>query len=472
MKIAFACLLIGTDGSDSDWEAYKKQFGKVYNGDENEVYRRGIFEENLVLYADLNSQEPLAHYGPTIFTDMRTDEYINGYSPSTETLPELEIGAVTVATSRDWTGKYTSPIKDQGSCGSCWAESAISQIESDAMREHGWTGILSTQELVDCTSDGQGSYRNGCGGGDPIPGYKVIEALGGVASGYDYSYMGRGKPCDINSYQKLVTVESYMAVGTKDEDKMKAYVSSTGPLSVCVDANSWGGYNSGVKTSCGRSIDHCVQLVGFGKQGSTEYWKVRNSWGGGWGENGNIRLAIGHDLCKISNGPTATSTSIVGSPAPAPSTCTDQSGWTSTDGDPCSIYQLNTYCNADGTTGDGWNTCEWGDIDNYAGDGGSVFDACCACGGGSTGAASSARSSVKTNVTSEGQCSDHPKNWQSSEGDSCCAYPWNSYCTSDGKAGIGWDSSWGSIEDYADSNGLSAFDACCGCGGGRRSVVV
>jgi len=472
MKIAFACLFTGTGASDSDWEAYKQQFGKVYNGDENEAYRHGIFEENLVLYAELNAQEPLAHYAPTIFTDMNTDEYIYGYAPSTETLPELEIGAVTVATSRDWSGKYTSPIKDQGSCGSCWAESAISQIESDAMREHGWTGILSTQELVDCTSDGQGSYRNGCGGGDPIPGYKVIQALGGVASGSDYTYLGRGRPCDINSYQKLVQVESYVAVGTKDEEKMKAYVSSTGPLSVCVDANSWGGYSSGIKTSCGRSIDHCVQLVGFGTQGSTEYWKVRNSWGGGWGENGNIRLAIGHDLCKISNGPTATSTSIVGSPAPSPSTCTDKPGWTSTDGDPCSIYHLNTYCNADGTTGAGWNQCEWGDIDNYAGDSGSAFDACCACGGGSTGVASSARSSAKANVTSQGQCSDHPKNWASSEGDSCCAYPWNSYCTADGKPGLGWDSSWGSIEDYADSNGISALDACCGCGGGRKSVVV
>lgn len=420
-------------------------------------------------YAELNSQEPLAHYGPTIFTDMKTAEYITGYVPSTETLPQFEVGPVIVAPSRDWTGKYTSAIKDQGSCGSCWAESAISQVESDAMREHGWTGVLSTQELVDCTSDGQGSYRNGCGGGNPIPGYQVLQALGGAASGWEYTYLGRGAPCAIDNYSKLVKVESYMNVGQHDEDAMKAYVSSTGPLSVCVDANSWGGYNSGIKTSCGTSIDHCVQLVGYGTQGSTEYWKVRNSWGQGWGENGHIRLQIGKDLCKISNGPTATSTSIVGTPSPAPS-CTDRPGWVDSEGDPCSIFQLNTYCNADGTTGDGWNTCEWGDIVDYATDGITAFDACCACGGGS--GVSSPASSAKSNITSAKTCADHPANWRSSEGDSCCAYPWNNYCTPDGKEGLGWDSSWGKIEDYADENGISALDACCGCGGGKRTVVV
>ena len=113
MKLAFACLFMGSKGvSDSDWEAYKREFNKVYNGEENEEYRRSIFEQNLVDYADLNALEPLAHYGPTIFTDMKTQEYLNGYMPSIDTLPELEVEVVTIATQRDWTGKYTTSIKD------------------------------------------------------------------------------------------------------------------------------------------------------------------------------------------------------------------------------------------------------------------------------------------------------------------------------------------------------------------------
>lgn len=424
----------------------------------------------------MNALEPLAHYGPTVFSDMEPEEYLSGYTASDIPLPELDVDmSVEVATSQDWTGIYTSPVKDQGSCGSCWAESAISQVESDAMREHGWTGVLSVQELVDCTEDGQGSSRFGCGGGNPIPGYQVLQAVGGAASGYDYLYTAKSGVCKIDNYQKYVNVKSYHNVGTKDEAAMKAYISSTGPLSVCVDANSWGGYSGGIKTSCGKSIDHCVQLVGYGTEHGTDYWKVRNSWGGDWGEEGFIRLQIGKDLCKISNGPTAVSTTVV-APAPVPSPspeCSDLPlGWKSSEGDPCSIYQLNSYCTPEGREGAGWDSCSWGPITDYADSHGiSALDACCACGGGSNPAPP-----TPPPPSPPSTCTDHPSNWRSSEGDSCCTYVFSDYCSADGTEGPGWDhASWGPISDYADSQGRSALDACCGCGGGSRSessVVV
>ena len=47
------------------------------------------------------------------------------------------------------------------------------------------------------------------------------------------------------------------------------------PLSVCVDASDWSGYTGGIKTTCGKSTDHCVQLVGYGSHKGTDYWKVK-----------------------------------------------------------------------------------------------------------------------------------------------------------------------------------------------------
>ena len=57
----------------------------------------------------------------------------------------------------DWRDSgIVTPVKNQGSCGACWAFAAIGALESDATY---WTGsevLLSEQNLIDCTS----SYGN------------------------------------------------------------------------------------------------------------------------------------------------------------------------------------------------------------------------------------------------------------------------------------------------------------------------
>ena len=97
-----------------------------------------------------------------------------------------------------------------------------------------------------------------------------------------------------------------------------------------------------------------------------------------------------------------------------------------------SIYDLNSYCTADGHEGLGWNVCAWGNISKYADSNGfSALDACCACGGGTQ----PAPPTPPAPPPPPSNCSDHPKSWRSSEGDACCVYQWNSYCTPEGKEG-------------------------------------
>eukprot|EP00854_Cymbomonas_tetramitiformis_P021359 gene21359-25669_t len=55
--------------------------------------------------------------------------------------------------------------------------------------------------------------------------------------------------------------------------------------------------------------------------------------------------------------------------------------FTDIDSDSCLTYQIEDFCNEDGSYGTGWDV-NWGTFDRYARDGVDVTQACCACGGG------------------------------------------------------------------------------------------
>jgi len=77
------------------------------------------------------------------------------------------------------------------------------------------------------------------------------------------------------------------------------------PVAVSVAASNWATYGGGVfnYTECDTIINHAVLLVGYGVDPAAgPYWKIQNSWGPDWGENGFMRLQRSTD-CGIDTKP-------------------------------------------------------------------------------------------------------------------------------------------------------------------------
>merc|ERR1719273_559373 len=74
-----------------------------------------------------------------------------------------------------------------------------------------------------------------------------------------------------------------------------------GPLSIGINARRLQTYQGGVMNPsfCLNTLDHGVAIVGYGKDSGLDYWKVRNSWGSDWGEDGYFRIVRGSNMCGV-----------------------------------------------------------------------------------------------------------------------------------------------------------------------------
>jgi len=261
-----------------------------------------------------------ATFGITKFFDLTRDEFrskvlmANPITPESFIHPEKVLTPVSqaVPTKFDWRDQNAvTPVKDQGQCGSCWAFSAVENIESMwliAGKANVSTLRLSEQQVVDCDSaDG------GCDGGDTPTAFEYVIKAGGIESESAYPYTAENGNCKFQKSSVVASIKDWKyATSGKDEKILQQNLVSWGPLSICVDAQYWQYYTGGVLTAweCAwvNILDHCVQLVGYNQDNSTPYWSVRNSWGTDWGINGYIQLEMFSNACGLA---TEATTSVV-----------------------------------------------------------------------------------------------------------------------------------------------------------------
>ena len=189
----------------------------------------------------------------------------------------------------DWVSQgKVSPIKNQGSCGSCWAFSAVAVLESSALFKSQVVD-LSEQQLVDCSH----SYGNdGCNGGINEKALLYVKDHG-ITTTSAYPYTAKTSTCRTQGGSFKINEVTLSKGCASIQTAIQSH-----PVGVSADATNWSRYASGIFSNCGRKINHDIVLVGY----TSSYYTIKNSWGNSWGEKGFIRLAPGN-TCGICDDP-------------------------------------------------------------------------------------------------------------------------------------------------------------------------
>ncbi|GIX82500.1 cathepsin L [Caerostris extrusa] len=285
---------------DPHWKEFKQTFGKSYSKDE-EFKRRIIWENKIKWIVKHNLQADLGfhsyHMGINKYSDLTYEEFTRsmmGYRPGnlSESIAShwLPLSNIQLPDTVDWRAQdYVTPIKDQESCGSCWAFSATGSLEGQHKKKTGYLASLSEQNLVDCVTG-----NAGCAGGWMDTAFQYIKNNNGIDTEVSYPYKGIDDTCHFNPATVGATCTGYVDVGP-DESSLQQAVATIGPISVTIEANDrFINYKGGIfdDPTCGGSLlNHAVLIVGYGTEGGQDYWLVKNSWGVSWGLGGYVKMS-------------------------------------------------------------------------------------------------------------------------------------------------------------------------------------
>jgi len=312
------------------WGEHKKKYA-LHLSDDEDKERKGHFLKADAIIKKHNAEghkSKLAHNHLSHMSEAEKKQLRGAIPPTQSRFAEIsERSDTAVADTLDWrnvNGKdYLAPIQNQGQCGSCWTFSATASLESRWAIKYGYVPKLSEQNIVDCCHTGN-SDQSGCNGGWYNNAWDYVASSKGHAVGEitgtnqnalpkpypgqdylsGYPYTAKPGTCAFtgnygaytwpystpNSYYKKSASHNIKA---NSPAAFKAALQS-GPISVAIDASgsTFSYYKSGTieASQCGTTIDHAVNVIGYGSDSNGKYWLMRNSWGTGWGENGYMKF--------------------------------------------------------------------------------------------------------------------------------------------------------------------------------------
>jgi len=225
-------------------------------------------------------------------------------------------------------------VRDQGSCGSCWAFGAVEAMSDRiCIASMGAKNFhISAEDLVACCD----ACGFGCEGGFPQAAWSYYKSTGLVTGGNyntkqgcepytikacDHHVNGTLPPCGaeeqtpsctskcIDGYPTPFTQDKHFGESVyavrSDQTQIKTELFKNGPIEAAFTVYAdFLTYKSGVyhHTSGGVLGGHAVKILGWGTEDSTAYWLVANSWNEDWGDKGFFKIRRGNNECGIEGG--------------------------------------------------------------------------------------------------------------------------------------------------------------------------
>ena len=204
---------------------------------------------------------------------------------------------------------YIGPIRQQGSCGDCYAFGACAAAE-------GTYNLATGRYNRDCVDFSEACLAfcldsfyegfEGCVGSDYD--YRELDAMieKGVCFERQMPYDPFETSCSSSPRRAYKMFSSWHRIPCSDITAIKTAIRYFGVVDVAVltnpafDAYAGGIYEDSMTdcvgedeyadTCCYAPTDHVVALVGWDDNGGDGYWILRNSWGSKWGEAGYMRI--------------------------------------------------------------------------------------------------------------------------------------------------------------------------------------
>jgi C1A family cysteine protease len=215
----------------------------------------------------------------------------------TEPAAPMLVPPASLPASYDWrqvNGRsYVSGIRDQGSCGSCWAFATTAALESYHAIYTGWSPNFSEQVMVSCSGAGA-PPENPCRAGYTNKAAAFLKSTGlPVESCYPYTAKNGncGNAC-ANWQADAFRIDNWSSI-SRNVDAIKSALYTYGPLVTQMEIyeDFYYYYRSGVYSYTGGGYigGHAILIVGY--DDNRQCFICKNSWGSGWGESGYFRIA-------------------------------------------------------------------------------------------------------------------------------------------------------------------------------------